>query len=108
MPIAVMMTGTMSGEMSSPTTMGLNLKSARASPSAASVPSGVAMAIVAMPTTMLFRSAGSHREDVKKSSYQRNEKPSSGYVRNVPLLNDSGTTATIGTTRKIKTRTQKP
>src|SRR5690349_15347325 len=106
--MAVMMTGTISGEMSTPTTIDLNLNSARVSPSAASVPSGVAIAIVAMPTTMLFRSAGSHRGDVKKSSYQRSEKPSSGYVRNVPLLNDNGTTATIGATRKTKTSTQKP
>ena len=39
---------------------------------------GVAIAIVASPTTTLFRSAGSHRGELKKSAYQRNEKPSSG------------------------------
>src|SRR5438874_11253963 len=108
MPIAVMMTGTISGEMSRPTTTGFSLKSTRTRPSAASVPSGVAIAVVAIPTTTLFRSEGSHRGEVKKSSYQRSEKPSNGYVRNVPLLNDNGTTATIGTTRKMKTSAQKP
>ncbi len=45
---------------------------------AASVPSAVARVAASEPTIRLFFSDGSQKGDVKKSAYQRNEKPGSG------------------------------
>src|SRR3954470_4565847 len=103
----MMMTGTIIGEIRSATTTFFKGKLLRTSPSAASVPRGVARIVVATATTKLFCTAESQRGEVKKSSYQRSDRPSSGYVRKGPLLKESGTMTTIGATRKRNTSAQK-
>src|SRR5690606_12604288 len=79
---------------------------ARLRPSAASVPSTVASAVVAPATIRLLRKDNCHGAEVKNSSYQRSDSPGSGKVRKVPELNDSGTMIRIGRIKKPRTRMQ--
>jgi len=78
MPTAVITTGTIIGEISSPVTSPRHGISRRASPCAASVPSAVASRVVATPTIRLLRIAPVQRGLPKNSWYQRSENPASG------------------------------
>ena len=73
-----MITGTTIGEMSSASTSAWPGKRARQMPSAAIVPSAVAVSVAALPTMRLFHTDGSQNDDVKKSRYQRRLNPGSG------------------------------
>src|SRR3546814_9390642 len=77
-------------------------------PIAASVPSGVAIKVVATAILKLLPKACAHCGDSAITLYQRSDSPFSGKTRKVPELSDSGTTARIGSTRKAKTSVQKP
>src|SRR5258708_20499732 len=76
---------------------------ARQMPSAATVPSPVARTVAETPMIKLFFSEESQNAELKKSSYQRRLKPGSGYMKNDPEENDSGTMGRIGATRNIST-----
>src|SRR3546814_2858096 len=79
-----------------------------ARPIAASVPSGVAISVVAVAILKLFAKARVHCGDSPSVRYQRSDKASSGNTRKLPGLSDSGMTARIGSMRKAKTSAQKP
>src|SRR5512133_3808292 len=98
-----MTTGTTIGEISSASKTPWPGKRARHSPSAASVPRSVASTVADVPTSRLFHTDGSQNDDVKKSAYQRKLKPGSGYWKNEPDENDSGTMMTIGAMRNTST-----
>ena len=73
-----MITGTIIGEIS---TLMIDVRAgkfARLSPNAASVPSVVAMTVVKAATMMLVLRASTQRSLVKKSSYQRSDRPGMG------------------------------
>src|SRR3546814_5842625 len=65
-------------------------------PIAASVPSGVAIKVVATAILKLLPKACAHCGDSAITLYQRSDSPFSGKTRKVPELSDSGTTARIG------------
>ena len=76
--MAMMMTGTIIGDIRSATTSCFKAKLLRTSPSAASVPSTMDSMVVATPMIMLFFSDNIQRGELMKSSYQRSERPGSG------------------------------
>src|SRR5258708_33073414 len=78
-------------------------KRARQMPSAATVPSPVARTVAETPMIKLFFSEDSQNAELKKSSYQRRLKPGSGYMKNDPEENDSGTMVRMGATRNTST-----
>src|SRR6185503_9306920 len=98
-----MITGTNIGASSNAINSGLSVELRRVRPSAASVPSGVASAVVALATTTLLRNALLQPDEPISSSYQRSEKPAMGEDRNERELNDSGMIARIGKTRNAST-----
>ncbi len=73
-----MITGTNIGASSNAISTGLSVDPSRVRPSAASVPSGVARAVVAAATSTLLRSALIQPDEPISSSYHRSENPASG------------------------------
>ena len=57
-----------------------------------------------VPTMKLCQRARIHFSELKTSSYHRKENPSSGYVKNCPVLKDRGMIARRGPTRSSRTR----
>src|SRR5690606_6574463 len=84
-------------------TRGVPPNSPRDRPMAARVPKTIASRVAAGATIMLFFSERIHSSEVKKVSYQRREKPCSGYTRKLPELNDSGTITSTGRIRNSST-----
>ena len=76
--MAEMMTGTMIGEISRLMMMPRAGKRGRLSPRAASVPRMVETSVTETATMMLIFRAEVHRTLVKKSSYQRKDRPGIG------------------------------
>ena len=70
---------------------------------AASVPKSIARSVAAGAMIRLFFSERIHSAEVKKSSYQRSEKPCNGYTRKLPELNDSGMITRTGKIRNSST-----
>src|ERR1700730_4126581 len=90
------------GEISNGMTIERNGKFARLKPSAASVPSAVAINVAAAPMPMLLTNARCQSCPPHTCPYPLTEKPSIGYEKYEPELNDSGMIAMIGATRKKK------
>src|SRR5258708_15624650 len=91
------------GEISSGMMTERNGKFARLSPSAASVPRQVAISVDAATIPMLLSSARCQSLSPSACAYQCSENPCNGYEKYEPELNDSGTIARIGATRKNNT-----
>src|SRR5262245_49405624 len=98
-----MISGTTCGESISANNRRRPAKRARQNPNAARVPNVVARKVAPAPTIRLFLNDGSHRSDVKKSMYQRSERPGSGKYRNDPAEKESGTMTRIGAIRNSST-----
>src|SRR5690242_19072471 len=75
----------------------------RDSPSAANVPSTVAISVAIAPMPRLFRKASCQSGLSSAFSYQRLENPDIGYEKYEPALNDSGMIASTGAIRNAST-----
>src|SRR5690348_396407 len=91
------------GEMSNGMMTERHGKLERDSPSAASVPSTVAISVAIAPMPRLLRKARCQSGLSSAFSYQRSEKPVIGYEKYEPALNDSGMIASTGAIRKAST-----
>src|SRR6185312_2476322 len=75
----------------------------RDSPSAASVPSTVAISVAIAPMPRQLRKARCQSELSSALWYQRSENPDIGYEKYEPALNDSGMIASTGAIRNAST-----
>jgi hypothetical protein len=91
------------GEISIAIRMPLPRKSDLFRPTAASVPSTVAMTVAAGATMKLFLAARIHSSEANRFWYQRSEKPLMGYIRKLLSENDSGIITRMGSTRNSST-----
>src|SRR3546814_20212151 len=71
-------------------------------PIAASVPSGVAIKVVATAILKLLPKACAHCGDSAITLYQRSDSPFSGKTRKEPELRASGTTARLGKRQRAR------
>ena len=82
-------------------------KSVRDRPTAASVPSTVAISVAAGATMKLLRAARPHSGALNRFSYHCSDQPGIGYARKELDEKDSGTITRIGRTRNSRTRAQR-
>ena len=114
MPVAVIMIGTIIGDISTAIIGVRNGREGRLNPRAARVPSAVAGSVAAMAMTKLFFIAWVHCGLSSISRYQRRDH-ASGSKDNMPrvkvkygsVLKESGTTTSIGPIKKTITRAAK-
>ena len=98
------MTGITMGEMINKLIGALSRILDFTSATAAGTPMISEKAVHIVPTMKLCQRARIHFSELKTSSYHRKESPSSGYVKNCPVLKDRGMIARRGTTKNRRTR----
>src|SRR5437899_8523543 len=96
----MIITGTISGATRNPRTSSRPGKRARARPTPPRVPRTPAPTVAAVATFTVVANASSQSRSVRKTTYQWSDRSRGGSVSHRVLLNDMGTSARMGATRK--------